>query len=101
MQVTYDLDLNRFDFWSGAVYTAEQFSSAELMQLENYFEEVYGDSVSAGDVNNAFWFEADTLAQYLGYSDFEEVVNGKTDPFDEWIDEEEEETAGAQEPAAA
>jgi len=38
---------------------------------------------SDGDINNFLWFERDTIAQHLGYSDWDEYEYGDKDDEDE------------------
>ena len=80
--VTYELDLTRFNFWSGAAETAKYLTYSELEELNGFFNERY-ETLTETDVNDIFWFEDDMLAQYLGYDDFEALMNRN--------DEEEEE----------
>ena len=65
--------LNDFEFWSGAVDTIEELTSDEIDKIETMLEE---DSceMSETDINDFFWFERDTIAEWLGYSDFEELM---------------------------
>ena len=36
-----------------------------------------------GDINNVLWFERDTIAQHLGYSDWDEYEYGDKEEEDE------------------
>lgn len=34
--------------------------------------------VCKADINDIFWFEEDTIAEWLGYSDFEELMKDRS-----------------------
>lgn len=64
-----------FDFWSGARDTVEYLTSDEIEQVFSMLEEIYPEGMTETEVNDFFWFEDDTIAEWLGYSDFEELIN--------------------------
>ena len=37
-------------------------------------EELYPEGMEEVEVNDFFWFEDDTIAEWLGYSSFEEII---------------------------
>lgn len=83
--------LRNFKFWSGAVDTAQELTTEELDRLEDMFEDLYPEGCEDGEINNMFWFEEDTLAQWLGYEDWEHLKrahNGEDDDEEEEDDEE-------------
>lgn len=84
--ITYELDLTQFKFWAGGEDNAKEFSYSDLEQLNDWFNANY-DSLSECEVNDMFWLEPDMLAQALGYSDFEAMIDGEDD--DEEDDEDE------------
>ena len=40
-------------------------------QLENIINETYPDGLSATELNDLLWFEDDTIAEWLGFEDWE------------------------------
>lgn len=66
---------NDFDFWSGARDTVKYLTSDEIEQIFSMLEEIYPEGMTETEVNDFFWFEDDTIAEWLGYSDFEEIMN--------------------------
>lgn len=86
--VTYELDLTQFKFWGGAVETVKYLTYSELEELNAFFNDNY-EVLSETDVNDIFWFEDDALARYLGYDDFEALMN--RDDEEEEDEEEDEE----------
>lgn len=68
MKITSDLNLRNFDFWSGA--KDHEFTYEELEQIEFILEDIYPDGMTDTQVNDLFWFEEETLCEWLGI-DFE------------------------------
>lgn len=66
---------NDFDFWAGARDTVKYLTSDEVEQIFSMLEEIYPEGMTETEVNDFFWFEDDTIAEWLGYSDFEEIIN--------------------------
>ena len=75
MKVYKEESLRSFEFWSGAKNTAEYLTYEELDQIEAILEESYPEGLDETAINDLFWFEEDTIAEWLGYADFEEIMN--------------------------
>ena len=73
MRIYSDKSLSDFEFWSGAVDTAEKLTTEELNMIEKILEEDYPGGITEGELNDLFWFEDDMVAQWLGYEDFEDL----------------------------
>ena len=81
--------LDNFEAWSGGKDTLETLrekgdvDSVECLieELASMSEEGWSDT----NINDFLWFERDSIAQHLGYSDWEEYEYGKSE------DEEDEE----------
>ena len=71
MKIYTEKSLRDFDFWSGAKDTVKYLTPCELDQIESILEECYPDGMDETAINDFFWFEEDTIAQLLGYEDFE------------------------------
>lgn len=70
MTIRKEIALRDFEFWSGGADRANNCSVEELDALEQFFEETEPEEGwTDTDINDMFWFEFDTLAQYLGYRD--------------------------------
>lgn len=67
--------LTNFKFWSGARDTVKYLSNDELLTIESMLEELYPDGMSETEINDFFWFEEDTIANWLGYDSFEDIMN--------------------------
>lgn len=74
--MTYKVEkrLRDFEFWSGAADTVKYLTDAELDTLEECLEDCW-DVETETDINDFFWFEVDTIAEWLGYSSFAEIMN--------------------------
>lgn len=73
MTIRKEIALRDFEFWSGGADRANNCSAEELDTLEQFFEETEPEEGwTDTDINDMFWFEFDTLAQYLGYKDEED-----------------------------
>ena len=74
MKVYIDIPLTEFEFWAGAKDTIEELTEEELEQIEQILEEIYPEGMDETEVNDFFWFERDLIAEWLGYEDFDEIM---------------------------
>lgn len=79
MKVYSEISLTNFEFWSGAKDTVKYLTYEELEQIEAILEDIYPDGIDETTVNDIFWFEEDTIAEWLGYNNFEEIMNRDND----------------------
>ena len=75
MKIYRETTLKDFEFWGGAKCRAEKLTYSELEQITEILEELYPDGIDETTVNDLFWFEEDTIAEWLGYNSFEEIYN--------------------------
>lgn len=75
MKIYKEESLRNFEFWSGGYDTAKYLTADELDEIEAMLEEMYPEGMSETAINDLFWFEADTIAEWLGYTDFEEIMD--------------------------
>ena len=67
MTITYELDLNRFEAWSGAKDTLERIQrEGKCAELENILEELYPDGMTETELNDLLWFESESVYEWLG-----------------------------------
>ena len=67
MTITYELDLNSFKAWSGAVDTLERIQrEGKCAELENVLEELYPDGMTETELNDLLWFESESIYEWLG-----------------------------------
>lgn len=71
MKVYYELDLRTFEAWSGARNTLTTLTSKQIDALEFQMENIFPEHASETEINDFLWFETDTIAQMLGFDDWE------------------------------
>lgn len=72
MEFTKELDLTRFEFWSGA--KNNKFTYKEFSLIECILEDLYHDKIpSETEINDLFWFEEELLCEWLNIN-FEEYL---------------------------
>ena len=74
--------LTSFEFWSGAKDTVKYLTYNELNTIESILEDNETE-MSETDINDFFWFEDDTIAEWLGYENFEELTKREEDIIEE------------------
>lgn len=73
MRIYRELDMNRFEAWSGAVDTLEKIREADkIEELESLLEELYPDGIDETHLNDLLWFEDEWILETLGISDDED-----------------------------
>ena len=75
MRYSVEKSLVDFNFWSGAKDTVKYLTRDELETIENILEDTFPDGITETQINDFFWFEDETIAEWLGYSDFEEIMS--------------------------
>lgn len=71
MKIYSEKSLRNFEFWSGAKENASELTSAQLDEVENILEDMYPDGMSETEINDLFWFDFDTIKEWLGITDEE------------------------------
>ena len=64
--------MRNFEFWSGAKENANELTSAQLDEVETILEDSYPEGMDETQINDLFWFEFDTIKEWLGITDEEE-----------------------------
>ena len=66
---------NNFNFWSGAKDTVAELDDDELNTIFSMLEaEEPEEGYSETGINDFFWFENDTIAEWLGYDNWEKML---------------------------
>ncbi len=71
MTIITENNLRNFQFWGGAKDWANCFTCEELDTIEEMLEDCYPEGINETTINDLFWFEPETLCEWLGI-DFEE-----------------------------
>lgn len=74
MTITYELDLESFEAWSGAVGTLERVRrEGKCEELESILEDLYPEGMSDTELNDLLWFEPETVYEWLGIRSEEQI----------------------------
>lgn len=84
--------LFNFPFWSGATDNSQLLSTKQFDIVEEMLEKCAPeDGWSDTAINDMFWFDFDTICEWLGYKDGEhlekDVSNQEIEEAQEWADE--------------
>lgn len=71
MKVICDIRLKNFEAWSGGKDTMDDLSHSDCERLEQHIEELYPDGITDTQLNDFLWFDRDTIADLLGYRNYE------------------------------
>lgn len=77
MKIYTEDSIRNFNFWSGARDTVDDLYDSDFDILEPIIEEMFEGEVEDVDLNDFFWFERDTIASWLGYEDYEELMRDR------------------------
>ena len=68
MKIYREESLSNFEFWSGAVANAEEFTLEELDRIGEELEvlDCEGDGYDETQINDLMWFEPEYLASLIG-----------------------------------
>ena len=67
MKIYRDESLSNFEFWSGAISNAEEFTLEELDHIGDELETAdEGDGYEETQINDLMWFEPEYLASLIG-----------------------------------
>ena len=76
MRISYELDLNTFKAWSGAVNTLDRIQrEGKCEELEAQLEELYPDGMTETELNDLLWFEADEVYSWVGLRTETDIQN--------------------------
>ena len=85
MKIYKEESLQNFEFWSGAKANAAQLTAEQFNTVETILEDIYPEGVNESFINDLFWFEFETVAEWLGLA-----LNDRGDLYDPEKEEEEE-----------
>ena len=68
MKIYRDESLSSFEFWSGAISNAEEFTLEELDRIGEELEalDCEGNGYEETQINDLMWFEPEYLASLIG-----------------------------------
>lgn len=71
MKITTEQSLSNFQFWSGAKENAKELTTKQLNEVESILEDVYPDGIDETQLNDIFWFDFETIKEWLNITDEE------------------------------
>lgn len=72
MKITTEQSLTNFNFWSGAKDNAKELTFSQLNEVESILDDVYPDGINETQLNDFFWFEFETIKEWLNITDEDE-----------------------------
>lgn len=66
MKIYREESLSSFEFWSGAIANAEEFTLEELDRIGDELEAENPDGMDETEINDLMWFEPAYLASLIG-----------------------------------
>ena len=75
MKITTEIDARNFEFWSGGKDTAKELTWDDWDVIEPMLDDLFPDGCTDTELNDFFWFETDTIAEWLGYEDYSHMYN--------------------------
>lgn len=69
-----EINLQDFETWSGATDTMKYLTSEEIEIIESMIVELYPEGLEETQLNDILWFETELIAEWLGYNDFDEII---------------------------
>lgn len=74
MKVYKDESISSFEFWAGAKDTVKHLTDDEMDTLEIILSDINPEGMTETELNDIFWHECDTIAEWLGYDSFDEIM---------------------------
>lgn len=74
MKIICETSLENFEAWSGGKDTMNDLSHSDCERLEQHIEELYPDGITDTQLNDFLWFERETIADLLGYRNYEALA---------------------------
>lgn len=71
MKIYKETNLTEFEFWSGAKDFAARLTDSEMQQIECILEDLYPDGIDETALNDIFWFDRETVAEWIGTTEGE------------------------------
>lgn len=71
MKIYTEQNLRDFEFWSGGRDRAILLTTEELDTVEQIFEELYPEGMTDTQINDIFWFDFESVCEWLGTTEEE------------------------------
>lgn len=77
MKIYTETSLRHFEFWGGAIGTANHLTADQLDEIETQLEDLNPDGMNETEINDLFWFEEDYIAEILGFNNWAELLESE------------------------
>jgi hypothetical protein len=74
MIIIKDINLQNFEFWSGAKQLAERLTLGDLQEIEEHLDELYPDGLTETQINDLFCFDGERICELIG-ENYEDIIN--------------------------
>ncbi len=74
MRIYEEKTLKSFKFWGGAVDRVKHLTKADFEIIEENLNGLYPDGISEENLNDFIWFEDQTVSEWLGFQNFDEMI---------------------------
>ena len=72
MKITTEQSIANFNFWAGAKVNASELTFSQLNEVESILEDIYPDGIDETQLNDIFWFDFETIKEWLCITDEDE-----------------------------
>lgn len=90
MKIITEIDARNFEFWSGGKDTAKELTWDDWDVIEPMLDDLFPDGCTDTELNDFFWFETDTIAEWLGYENYDHMYSVRSGAAYESVDEAQE-----------
>lgn len=77
MTIYKEVELQDFEFWGGALNTIDELTEEQVKTVWEGLEEIAAAPMTETDINDFFWFDTNTIAEWLGFADWEDFLQSK------------------------
>lgn len=68
-----DATISAFEFWGNAREVVGKLTEDQCEQLDSLIDVLYPDGIDRTSLNDLFAFDYDTIAEWLGFKDFDQL----------------------------
>lgn len=97
MKVSYELNLENFEAWSGGADTLASLTHDQIRCLESQLDDIFGyeEYIDETELNDFLWFDTDIIAECLGFENWEQLErSNRGEEIDDEDDDEDDEEDG-------
>lgn len=73
MRIYKEVDAMSIETWGNARHTVQKLDMQELDTVLDILEDCYPEGIDGTALNDFLSFDTDTIAEWLGYADWEEL----------------------------